>query len=415
VLRIVLGALGALVLVACVALAACTVASPGRRELADRQLDEAVAVDLAGAAVAQLPPTFHLAGIVNSGGRTWFGGALTSLDLHRDERRLTFRFEQGQHRNMGGHPVNPVLLDVTLLNPDVPDDAWRAATSTTVGAFYPPVDDPARLAAHFAAQRWLPDAREGGTLTRVAATNEGRGDDLVRDPPARWLAIHVDPARGVRVDLWAWQSAYTLDEARALVRRVADGVAPTPALAAHFAGVRTFDARMAERHRQTVARVEAQLAACGIPRLVPDAATVGARCAAHLSASRRDLRVAHRLGSVPLAAAERAPGRPPRFRVADGLAEQGVAMLYWHDASGRWAVEGLQAGIYEDDDRDNALTASLAASMTDRARVTLLRLVHWDLQFHPEAVDVPGFLRESTRLEGALRDGTLLPGVRVDP
>ncbi|MDF1505202.1 hypothetical protein, partial [Roseisolibacter sp. H3M3-2] len=224
---------GGLLLTAVAVVATCTVGSPWRRELRDRRLDEARPVDLDGLATAPLAPTFHPRGVVRA-----------------DARGVTYRFEQGQHTVLGGYRADPVLLDVTLL--PASDAAPRAEATTidatTIEAFYPPADDASRLAAHFAAQRWLADDRDAaGAVTRVAATNEGRGDDVASGPPERWLAIAVDPARRARADLYAWRSAYTADEARALVRAVAAGVAITPRLDTRLSALAAEERRVADR------------------------------------------------------------------------------------------------------------------------------------------------------------------------
>jgi hypothetical protein len=125
--------------------------------------------------------------------------------------------------------------------------------------------------------------------------------------------------RRVRVELYAWQRAYTLDEARRLVRDVAAGVAATPRLQAHFDEIPGFDRRMAERHDRAVAGAASALAACDVPRLTPGAVAWGGTCAAHVSPDRRELRVARALGSAPLAAGAwstrgpRAPELPARL------------------------------------------------------------------------------------------------------
>jgi hypothetical protein len=65
--------------------------------------------------------------------------------------------------------------------------------------------------------------------------------------------------------------------------------------------------------------------------------------------------------------------------------------------------------------RENALTAAVAARLTDRAGVYLVHLDVYDLQFHPDRADVDEFLAESARLEGALRAGKLIVGVAAQP
>jgi hypothetical protein len=396
----------------CVALAARPLVIPWRRALAFRRLDDAATVDLDGVATASLPPTFHPVGIVNTGRRRWFGGRTTSLEYHLDETRFTFRFEQGQHTTAGGYSADPVLLDVTLFARDVSAAEVARVEHTTIGRFYPPVNDDApRLSAHFAAQRWLPS--DGGT--HVAATNEGRGDDVASGPPERWLAIHVDPARRVRVDLYAWRSAYTRDEAVALVRRVAAGLAATPALQAHFDAIATFDARMAARHDRALAAAEEQLAACGVGTLVPGRILEGERCIVRLSENRRALLVVRFLGTAPMAAATFEPHLWPEFPLVEGAPDHRVMTLFWRPARGEWDVSGLQHTMSWDEDPNDPVRAAMIARVGGRDRVGLVRVAEWDLEFHPDAVDVDAFLASAARAEEALRTGTLLRGVPVAP
>jgi hypothetical protein len=66
---------------------------------------------------------------------------------------------------------------------------------------------------------------------------------LSSGPPERWLVVHVDPTRRIRVDLYAWRTMYSVDEARALVRRAAESVQTTPKLAELFDGVNGAESR----------------------------------------------------------------------------------------------------------------------------------------------------------------------------
>jgi hypothetical protein len=327
---------------------------------------------------------------------------------------------------MGAHFRNPVLLTLTLYNAARPTPGADDLTYTTVAQFYPPVnDDPPRFAAHFAAQRWLPDVVTGAAVTRAAATNEGRGDNLVSGGPARWLVIHLDPVRRVRVDLWAWQRAYALDAARSLVRRVAGSVEVTPRLAELFAGVETRDARVAARFTRAVSDAVARLRRCGIATVAPGSVARSGACAVWLSPERRDLHVARAVGRAPLASATRRAGGPPEFRVAEpppsgrpasliGPSDFRLAMLYWDESVGRWALEGLGPRMEDDDAlRESPLVSAIAAGLADRASAHLLCLARHDLEFHADRVDLDAFFFECDRVASALRAGTLLPGAKA--
>ena len=393
--------LGALLVATIAVVAACTVASPWRRELRDKRLDEARPVDLDGLGRVRLAPTFHAAGRVRGG---------PSALVRADAGRVTFRYEQGQHHVLGGHLANPVLLDVTLLAAPAPAASAPRVDGTTVDAFYGPIDDGPRRTAHFAAQRWLPDQADGDALTRVAAIGEGRGDALLSGGTPRWLAIHVDPARRARVDLYAWRSAYSADEARALVRQVAASVTTTPALDARLGAIAAEDRRRAERGRVGPAEAEAILRRCGVSRLAAGEAAVGAGCVAHLSADRLRLRVAALVGRVPLAASRGTAGQVARFAVAPDAPDLGVSLMWWDGA--RWAVEGLQHSLSGESLRHPVLDA-VAARLVDRTSVLLLRTFEVDFEHFPEGVDdLAPFLTESERQAAALADGTLLPGLK---
>jgi hypothetical protein len=381
--------------------------------------------NLSGVATVQLPRSFHAHGPRRSGQKTGQHFDPAELEFHRNERQITFRFEEKQRRNMGGYFLDPVLLNVTLLNPAFPVPDAASITYTTIDRFYPPVDnDLPRFAAHFAAQRWLPDVRLGAAVTRVAAANEGRGDNLVSGPPERWLVIHIDPVRHVRVDLYTWRKEYSLDEARALVRRVAESVEVTPRLREVFESVKTVDAREAAIHTRAVTDAVGRLRASGIASLNPGDIAWSPTCAAWLSSDRRYLHVARSLGRVPLAAATREPREPPAFRVNElpnrspllvGPPDFQMLMFYWDPGPARWSLEGLGSRLYDDEPRESPLVTAIASRLTDRANVSLVSLARYDLKFWAERVAVDAFFVESDRSAAALRAGTLIPGVKAEP
>lgn len=398
---------GAFLLVVVTVVAACTLGSSWRRDLRDKRLDEARPVDLDGFGSVRLAPTFHVGGTPGD----------ASARVRADARAVTFRFAQGQHTVLGGYLANPVLLDVTLLAAPAPAGAAPRIDGTTITIFYPPVDDPPRLAAHFAAQRWLPNVPDAGdspgAVTRVAATNEGRGDDVASGPPERWLAIHLDTARRVRVDLYAWRSAYSADEARALVRQVAASVTLTPQLDVFLAALAAEERRVAERGRQAPAEAAAILQRCGAARPAPGEASVGATCVAHLSDDGLRLRVAVILGRVPFPASSSTPSRVPQFDLAPDTPELDVSLMWWDGA--RWDVRGLQYTL-SGDSRSHPVLDALAARLTDQASVHLLRTFEMDFHYHPDGVDdLRPFLDEAEQQAAALAGGTLLPGMRGTP
>ena len=381
--------------------------------------------NLAGVATVQLASGFNAVPRGTSGGRSGRDFDPASLEFHRNERSITFRFEQGQQRAITGAFKDPVLLDITLFNPALPAPNATAITNTTIGRFYPPVDNDApRFTAHFAAQRWLPNVTSGTAVTHAAATNEGRGDNLVSSGPERWLVIHVDPVRRVRVDLYAWRSKYSIDEARALVRRVAESVEVTPKLAELFESVKTVEARTASKHDRAVSDAVGLLQACGIASLGAGGIAWSGTCAAWLSNDRRYLHVARAMGRVPLAAATRESRQPPAFRVNElkgrspaliGPPDFQLLMLYWDGAASRWSLEEPGRALYDDEPKASPLIAAIAERLSDHATVYLLSLARYDLQFHAERVAVDAFFFEADRVAAALRGGTLIPGVNAAP
>ena len=377
--------------------------------------------NLAGVATVQLASSFNAVPRGTSGGRTGRDFDPASLEFHRNERSISFRFEQGQRRDITGAFRDPVLLDVTLFNPALPPPNAATVTNTTIGRFYPPVDNDApRYAAHFAAQRWLPNVTNGTAVTHSAATNEGLGDNLVSGGPERWLVIHLDPVRRVRVDLYAWRSKYSIEEARALVRRIAESVEVTPKLAELFESVKTVEARTASKHDRAVADAVGRLKACGIASLGSSDIAFGGTCAAWLSSDRRYLHVARAMGRVPLSAASREPRQPPTFRVRElpgrspaliGPPDFQLLMLYWDAAANRWSLEEPGRALYDDEPKASPLIAAITERLSDHANVYLLSLARYDLQFHAERVAVDAFFFEADRVATALRNGTLIPGV----
>jgi len=381
--------------------------------------------NLAGVATVELPRSFHAHGYKRTGQKTGPNFESAELEGHRDERQVTFRFEEKQRRNMGAYFVNPVLLDITLYNPALPAPDPASIPYTTIDEFYPPVDnDRPRLAGHFAAQRWLPDVRLGAAITRVAATGEGLGDELVSGPPKRWLVIHIDPVRRVRVDMYTWRKEYSLEEATALVRRVAESVEVTPRLREVLEAAKTVDDREAAKHARVVSDAVGRLQACGIASANPGEMAWSPTCGAWLSSDRRYLHVARTLGRVPLAAATREPREPPAFRVNKlpgrspllvGPGDFQMLMLYWDAGPGRWSVEGLESRLYDDAPREDPLVAAIAARLTERASVSLISLARYDLKFWGDRVAIDAFFAESDRTAAALRAGTLIPGVKAEP
>ena len=379
-------------------------------------------VDLAGLATVDLPPAFTPVGLGQDGPREGRFDPAT-LDRHHNDYQITFRFEQAPRTLAGRQLAFPALLHVTLFNPDRQKPDPTKITFTTISRFYPPVrNDRPRLDAHFEAQRWLPDVVTGDAVTRAAATNEGRGDTLSNGPPERWLVIHVDPTRRIRVDLYAWRTMYSLDEARALVRRVAESVQTTPKLAELLNGVNGVGVHDEERFEATVSSALRALSQCDIRSMGPGMVAWSDRCASWLSDDRRYLRVARVIGRIPLAAAIPGSQVAPEYRITlpsgrspelSGPSDFRLAELFWHDAAKGWAIAGFGERRHEDDAPDAPLISAIVPHLRDRASVHLLALASYDLQRAPERVAIAEFLTEADRVATALREGKVVAGVKA--
>jgi hypothetical protein len=379
-------------------------------------------VDLAGLAIIELPV-----------GLNPFGQALNrprihtfdpeSLERHRTDYQITFRLEQGRRALPNGTQIVPVLLNVTLFNPAKAKPDARRISFTTIPQFYPPAgSDRPRLDAHFAAQRWLDDEVNGDAVTRVAATNEGRGDSAANRPPGRWLVIHVDPTRRIRIDLYAWRSLYSVDDARSLVRRAAESLQTTPKLAELFGGVSDADARDDARFEATVRSALAALGRCGIRSMGPGMVAWSDRCASWLSEDRRFLRVARAIGRIPSSAVPKGARGEPQLAVTipsgrsptlAGPSDFRIAQLFWRDAANGWAIAGFGGTLHDDDTPDAPLITSITPRLHDRDGLYIVALSSYDLERAPDRVTIAEFLTESDRVATALREGTVIAGVRA--
>ena len=397
-------------------------AGPWRSMPVQQRSAQTQRVDLAGLASIELPASFKPVGRGQDGPRLGHFDPAT-LDLHRNDYQITFRFEAAQRTLPNGRLANPALLHVTLFNPGRPKPDARRIGFTTIAPFYPPAgNDRERLDVHFAAQRWLPDVETGDAVTRAAATNEGLGDSVSSGPPERWLVIHVDPTRRVRVDLYALRTMYSVDEARSLVRRAAESVQTAPKLAELFDRVSRTEPREDARLETTLRTALAALRQCDIRSMGPGMVAWSDRCASWLSDDQRFLRVAHALGRIPLAAAtpgwEVAPtyamtlpgGRSPTLA---GPSSFRLAQMFWHDAAKGWAIAGFGERSHADDAPAASLIAAIVPHLRDRGSVHLLALASYDLRSAPDRVALAEFIAESDRVAAALREGRVIPGVRA--
>jgi hypothetical protein len=393
-------------------------ASPRHRAQSEQQ----ERVDLAGLATIELPSSFKPVGRGWGNSRPMHFDPAT-LDQHRDDYQIMFRFEQGQHHVAGGYLADPVMLYVTLYNPNRQKPDATKITATTIQKFYPPVNtDWPRFNAHFEAQRWLPDVVTGDAVTRAAATGEGRGDNVVSGPPARWLVIHVDPTRRIRVDLYAWQKMYSIDQARALVKRIAESVQTTPKLGAMFDAVGGVEAREEANFDRAVNDALAALSQCGVRSMGPGMTAFSDRCAAWLSEDRRFLRIARTMGRIPLATFPSRWDDAPEIKVSIpagrsakliGPPDFRMAQLFWDEPRRRWSIGRFGDHLSEEDNLDADLIKAIVLRLRDRASIHVVALASYDLKFWPERVSIAEFLAEADRVAVALREGKVVKGERA--
>jgi hypothetical protein len=404
----ILAALGVPILMACVG------GLP--RDLRDKKLDQRVNVDVEGVASVALPPTFKKEGVVNSGERKWFGGDLTSLEYHLDERQLTFRFIQGQYNTIGGYHASPVILDVTVYNSSVPKEEIARVSNTTIDRFYSPDNSTTLQSA-----RWLPESANRDVVTRSA-----EAVDPFDKKHGRWLVIHTDGGRRVRVDFFGWRDAYTLEEAQNLVRDVATSTTHGDALRKHFADIKTFDARMDARRDSTIAAIGRDLRACGVPSLVVGRAVSSATCVALLKDNRRDVYVARYIGSVPLSSSTYDDFRSaPKFSMGfkdgdyigngsiDGLPNLDIVMLWWDEKKSAWHSAKLQGNVGADEEEVATLEPEVARRLSAKEQAHFFSYRHYDVQFHADRVNTTEFLSQAARFEADLAAGKIIAGIRA--
>lgn|GEM_PF-2222470 len=408
------------VVLAVLALAARS-AERGPAELRHRKLDEFVSVDLQGVGRASLPPAFKFDGIVSSGPNRCPGPRTTTLANHLDDQQLSLRFTQGQFVRANGQPASPVVLAITLFAPSVRTELIAHVDETPIWEFESPSDT-----RRFQNLNWHATPGAGGTATHVAAV-----PDASDARTARWLVIHTDAARRVRVDLYVWQRAYTAEEAGRLVRSVAASVSTTPALQQHFANASTFDQRAQARRREALAKAANQLAPAGIHALQPGEVELGRSTIAGLSGSGRFLAVGRYLGSVPIPPGARdARGRPIyTFRhthadfqghgIIDGHPDLQLRLFYWDVAAREWRVAGLQGALFEPFAAGRDLT-SPAIVETLQARGAgahdhghIWDFAFYDVELRPEEADIGAFLARADAYANALAAGRIIQSVKA--
>ena len=373
---------------------------------------KAARIDLSGLASIELPRGFQRVGMVDAGDppSDYTLKAKVAPRFARDRSAATFSLEQDQSHDWGGYLRDPVLLTVTLYNPALPAPDADTVRPVRVHRYYSPIKDQT-IAAD--SPRWRSE-REGELRWRWL--------EMEDSGHARWVVVLTDPARRLRLDLYAWKKKYRLDEARALLRGAAASLQTTPALAQHFEQVASAGQRVAALTEQRLTEHVRALTELGLPRLHADEPVLGATVAALLERTTGTLTVARMIGSVPLTAGtpRGRRGRPeialalePDQYVAagtiGGLPNLRIAMLYWDDSAGRWRASELQRQTADEGDALPPLLQAVAARLTDPARAHLLRVT--SLRLSPEWGDpaqLARFLRDTQVYQTDLAAGRIV-------
>ncbi|MBK9235070.1 MAG: hypothetical protein IPO19_03000 [Rhodoferax sp.] len=373
---------------------------------------KAARIELLGLASVELPGRFQLVGMVDAGEAPSDYTLKTTVApaAARDRSAATFRLEQDQSHDWGGYLRDPVLLTITLYNPALPAPDADTVRPVRVHRYYSPIKDQ-NIAAD--SPRWRSE-REGSLRWRWLEMQDS-GD-------ARWVVVLTDPARHLRLDLFAWKKKYNLDEARALLRAAAASLQPTAALAQHFEQAANVEQRVAALTEQRLAEYERLLVGLGLPRLRADEPVLGDTVAALLERASGTLTVARLIGSVALSAATpRGLQRRPEIALAlkpaqyvgsgtvNGLPNLKIVMLYWDDSAGRWRASELQARTAREDEALPPLVQAVATRLTDHARAHLLRVT--SVRLSPEWSDparLPKFLSDTQAYQTDLAAGRIV-------
>jgi hypothetical protein len=373
---------------------------------------KAARIDLLGLASVELPGRFQLVGMVDAGEAPSDYTLKTTVApaSARDRSAATFRLEQDQSHDWGGYLRDPVLLTITLYNPALPAPDADTVRPVRVHRYYSPIKEQ-NIAAD--SPRWRSE-REGSLRWRWLEMRDS-GD-------ARWVVVLTDPARRLRLDLFAWKKKYSLDEARALLRAGAASLQPTAALARHFEQTANVEQRVAAMTEQRLAEYERLLAGLGLPRLRADEPVLGDSVAALLERASGTLSVARLIGNVPLSAGTpRGLLRRPEIALTlkpnqhigsgtiNGLPNLKIVMLYWDAHAGRWRASELQARTADEDEPLQPLLQAVATRLTDHTRAHLLRMI--SVRLSPEWSDparLPKFVSDTQVYQSDLAAGRIV-------
>jgi len=167
--------------------------------------------------------------------------------------RAIYRFEQHKKYDWGGYPQWPVVLQVTIFNPDL-DANKREPIRDESYAF---------LADHLLVKdrRQIPWKEDTGILKlgRVAYKRN------LTDEPA-WVAIATGD--GFSLEFYAWQSKYSVKQVKAFVEQTLQSIR-LQNLKPYWADVADQPRRAKEAREVKLTRIKEMFAAAGWPSLEP--------------------------------------------------------------------------------------------------------------------------------------------------
>lgn len=367
---------------------------PAKGEDAKEPMSDAADIgDLLGLAHVHLPKGFVALGLANAPGADQALSIDERLERHLDDHAAVFRFVKDQRYSMGGHVLDPVLLNVVLLNPIERDS--EALQRFSIERYYSPTGSTIPLDD----TRWHSNA-DGAYQWRWLEMDDHFGTD--RAP--RWAIALYDPAKHVRLDLFAWRKRFSLEDALDQLRTVMASVRTTPLLATRFDRTGTPAERLERSREANIARFCKALEPLDVQAPASGGISFGTCTAAWIDDDRRALRVMRVLASIPDATRlqldkHRRPLVPLKLKPDQypGTMRNGIPFLYlsmvYHDpVTKRWHRSDLQDRTGDEQHPLLPFDAAVCARL-DPSAVHVVRTTHY---YQPYALDdareIEGFL-----------------------
>jgi len=343
--------------------------------------------ELHGLGRLRLPPAWRMRGL-DTRDRSLPPAA--QLERHDARMPLVFQFNADARNSWGGHALDPLLLNLVLLNPAAP--GANPERGFSIGRYGSPTGGTIPLTD----PRW--QRREEGEGDTKRVWRWLAMDDHFGSPgEPRWAISVYEPARAVRLDLFAWRRKLTREAAEQLLTAVLGSLQITPARATLFARAGT-DHLVQLRERQ-IAACFAALAPLGVAAPAPGTVSLGLDTAAWLDDDGRALRVLRVLGRLPLPLP-----LPPGTTTLPGAPQRPPEVLTWHADSARWRKSGLGRSLGPADWPLLPIEAALAARLPDREGAFLVLPFH---AYQPPVLDdaagIHAYLADAERWRAALK------------